>query len=58
MLGGRQRLSLGTDCHTVGIAAHEFGKCFYSPAIKDKGFAECQKYLIRIAIDCPSTRKW
>ena len=43
MIGGRQRVNLSSGCHTVGIAAHEFGKCFYSPAVKDKGFVECQK---------------
>ena len=43
MIGGRQRVNLSSGCHTVGIAAHEFGKCFYSPAVKDKGFVECQE---------------
>ena len=43
MIGGRQPVSLSMFCHTVGIAAHELGKCFYSPAVKDKGFVECQK---------------
>ena len=43
MIGGRQRVSLGRGCHRLGTAAHEFGKCFYFPAVKDKGFVECQK---------------
>ena len=47
MIGGRQLVSLSRLCQTVGIAAHEFGKCFYSPAVKDKGFVECQKIFNR-----------
>ena len=38
MIGGKQQVNLSSGCHTVGIAAHEFGKCFYSPAVKDKVF--------------------